>query len=159
MKPGVTTRLAVHADAEAILDCLRAAFAPYRAMYTQAAYAATVLTPDTLAQRFNSMTIVVACAGPDTIAGTVAWCAGERNHGRIRGMAVRPDWEGVGVATALLFSVESELKGLAVERVVLDTVEPLRRAARFYESRGFCRAGTVKEFFGMPLFEYHKSLV
>ena len=38
-------------DAAAILECLRAAFEPYRALYTPAAFEDTVLTPGTVGER------------------------------------------------------------------------------------------------------------
>jgi ribosomal protein S18 acetylase RimI-like enzyme len=42
--------------------------------------------------------------------------------------------------------------------VTLDTTEPLARAIRFYEQHGFHRSGIIRDFFGMPLLEYRKSL-
>ncbi len=76
----------------------------------------------------------------------------------IRGMAVRPNWQGAGVAAELLRRVESELCDRKCARISLDTTEPLERAMRFYEKNGFHRTGRVADFFGMLLFEYAKTL-
>ena len=54
-RPVLSIRKATERDAPAILACLRAAFEPYRASYTPAAYLATVLTPQTLAARLATM--------------------------------------------------------------------------------------------------------
>jgi len=42
--------------------------------------------------------------------------------------------------------------------VTLDTTRPLERAIRFYERCGYRATGVVRDFFGMPLFEYAKDL-
>ena len=47
-------------DAGAILRCLRAAFEPYRSQYTPQAYLDTVMTPEVLLQRLQSMAVLVA---------------------------------------------------------------------------------------------------
>jgi putative acetyltransferase len=73
-------------------------------------------------------------------------------------MAVLPEWQGSGVARALLHAAETELRKNQCERVTLDTTEPLQRAVRFYEKHGFRPSGRVSDFFGMPLYEYVKLL-
>src|SRR5437868_6354017 len=91
-------RRATAGDAEGIIDCLRIAFQPYRAGYTEAAFADTVLDRDTVHQRLAAMVVFVASAGDDEIVGTIACNALEGEEGHIRGMAVRPNWQGRGVA-------------------------------------------------------------
>jgi GNAT superfamily N-acetyltransferase len=66
--------------------------------------------------------------------------------------------KGTGVSTRLLETAEDELRKAGCGRVTLDTTEPLNRASRFYERNGFQRTGKIGRFFGMPLFEYNKSL-
>jgi GNAT superfamily N-acetyltransferase len=73
-------------------------------------------------------------------------------------MAVLPSWRGSGVAAGLLRSVESELRDRGCSYISLDTTEPLQSAMRFYEKNGFRRSGNVTDFYGMPLFEYVKTL-
>lgn len=159
-----TIRRANRGDAEGILACLRAAFAPFESSYTPAGYLDTVLTPDTLASRFKSMALFVAVGEAGEIVGTIA-CAragdgkdGEDAEGHLRGMAVVPQQQGSGVAARLLQQAEAELRALGCSRVTLDTTEPLKRAMRFYERHGYRRTGRVTDFFGMPLYEFAKGL-
>jgi ribosomal protein S18 acetylase RimI-like enzyme len=145
-------------DTASLLECLRAAFEPYRALYTPAAFEDTVLTPDTVGERLRTMVVFVAVAASVEVIGTVAChLVGER-EGHLRGMAVLPSWQGRGVAEELLGAAESELRRAGCGRVSLDTRRPLGRAVRFYETHGFCPTGRVNDFFGMELFEYAKPL-
>lgn len=73
-------------------------------------------------------------------------------------MAVRPSWQGRGVAEKLLETVESELAERGCRRISLDTTEPLKRAVAFYEKNGFRSSGKITDFFGMRLFEYVKTV-
>lgn len=156
--PFATVRLAKAADAGGILDCLRAAFDPYSARYTPDAFADTTLTPDALKRRLMTMAVAVACAGPGTIVGTVAWSLGALDGGHLRGMAVLPDCHGRGIGSALLLAAETELRIRGARRISLDTTAPLEAAIRFYTKHGFAPTGRVRDFFGMTLFEYDKSL-
>ena len=92
------------------------------------------------------------------VVGTFSCSQAGEHEGHLRGMAVRPEWQGVGVAAQLLQQVESELRDRKCSRVSLDTTEPLRRAMRFYERNGYHRSGKVTDFFGMALIEYIKAL-
>jgi GNAT superfamily N-acetyltransferase len=157
MTDSLEIRAASMKDSQAILTCLRAAFEPYRAQYTSAAFTDTVLGPDTIQKRMSDMRVLVAVS-EQSIVGTIAYAAtGEEGH--FRGMAVFPDWHGSGVASALLSAAEDELRKMGCQFVTLDTTEPLQRAVRFYEKRGFSASGKVTDFFGMSLYEYSKSLV
>jgi hypothetical protein len=66
-------------DAEGILNCLCAAFEPYRTQYTAAAYEDTVMTSDTVRQRIESMTVLVA--RNKTGLRWNDWCLGARTRG------------------------------------------------------------------------------
>jgi ribosomal protein S18 acetylase RimI-like enzyme len=145
-------------DKAAVLDCLRTAFEPYRMLYTPAAFDDTVLTPDTVAERFATMAVLVAATASGEVVGTVACRLVGVGEGHLRGMAVRPSWQGRGVAEELLAAAEAELRRAGCCRVSLDTTRPLGRAIRFYEARGFRATGTVSDFFGMELFGYAKGL-
>ena len=153
-----SVRRATIADAEGILDCLRSAFQPYRRDYTDAAFADTVLTRDTLPQRLATMAVFVATTGDGAVVGTVACEVLAGGEGHLRGMAVCPGWQGGGIAQRLLEAAESELWERKCSRIRLETTAPLRRAMRFYERNGFRPSGTVTDFFGMPLFEYVKPV-
>lgn len=99
------------------------------------------------------MAIFVAVANDGHVIGTVG-CA----EGHIRGMAVRPDWQGRGIAEDLLGAAEQHARDEGSTRVTLDTTAPLERAIRFYEGHGYRRTGNVGDFFGMPLYELAKDL-
>jgi hypothetical protein len=65
-------RKATPADSREILECLEQAFEPYRKSYTQQAFIDTVLTPETLRQRFRVMQILVAADASGFVIGTIA---------------------------------------------------------------------------------------
>jgi ribosomal protein S18 acetylase RimI-like enzyme len=157
-KPQFSIRRAVPADAAAILDCLSAAFADYRERYTQAAYADTVLSAETICDRMASMSLFVAGIPGGEIVGTIGCQVASPGEGHLRGMAVLPSWQGHGVAADLLIAAQAELRNQQCARITLDTTEPLERAMRFYEKYGYRRSGKVTDFFGMPLFEYVKAV-
>jgi ribosomal protein S18 acetylase RimI-like enzyme len=153
-----SVRQATPDDIQAILDCLRLAFEPYRDDYTPEGFADTTLTPETLAARMNTMTVLVAVNLSSGIAGTIALGVINEGEGHLRGMAVRPEWQGHGIATLLLSAAEAQLRGRNCRRITLDTTAPLGRAIDFYEKQGYRRSGKVGHFFGMPLFEYEKAV-
>lgn len=158
MNPPLTViRLATPADSQGILRCLASAFAPYKHEYTAAAYADTVLDPDSLGKRFAEMQILVAVREAN-IVGTIACGVTGSEEGHIRGMAVSPGSQGHGIARLLLEQAESILTEQGCTRVTLDTTAPLRRAIRFYEREGYGSTGRQVDFFGMVLFEYAKLL-
>lgn len=90
--------------------------------------------------------------------GTVARKLAGQGEGHLRGMAVLPRSQGHGVAEQLLAAIESYLWSQGCTRITLDTTEPLKRAARFYERNGYKLSGKVMDFFGMPLVEYIKVI-
>jgi GNAT superfamily N-acetyltransferase len=148
-------RQANDADVNSILECLRAAFAPYQDQYSSEAFADTVLTPATLRQRLQTMHVLVALADGKVIGTT----AGVANHGEghLRGMAVLPEYHGRGVSQELLMEIENWLRIQGCTYISLDTTRPLHAAIRFYEKNGYHSSGTVTDFFGMPLMEYVKD--
>jgi ribosomal protein S18 acetylase RimI-like enzyme len=153
----ITVRAATPHDSTAILACLREAFEPYRDAYTPAAFTDTVLTPETLAHRFTTMTIFVAAVPDGAIVGTIAASA-EHDEGHLRGMAVRDDWQGRGIAQQLLTTAESHLRARGCRRATLDTTAPLARAIAFYSRDGYQLTGRTQDFYGMPLYEYTRQL-
>jgi len=117
-----------------------------------------VLDPETLERRLVEMSVFVAAGEAGEIVGTIGCAAVSPAEGHIRGMAVRPDWQGRGVAERLLAAAESELRARGCGRASLDTTAPLKRAVRFYERNGYRASGKIADFFGMPLFEYVKPI-
>jgi GNAT superfamily N-acetyltransferase len=144
-------------DADGILNCLRAAFEAYRTQYTPEAYEDTIMTAESVRQRIQCMTVLVARSDVGPIIGTIGADVHE-TEGHLRGMAVAPSAQGSGVAYQLLQAIEKELRATGCTRVTLDTTAPLLRAIRFYERNGYSSSGTVSDFFGMPLYEYQKFL-
>jgi GNAT superfamily N-acetyltransferase len=151
-------RKATYEDCAAILQCLSSAFAPYRESYTPEAFLDTVLTPDAFRHRLSEMSVVVATSTSGEVVGTIAYRALEGGEGHLRGMAVRPEWQGSGLSTSLLETAEDELRRAGCKIITLNTTEPLNRAIRFYEKNGFRPTGKIGRFFGMPLFEYRRTI-
>jgi ribosomal protein S18 acetylase RimI-like enzyme len=151
-------RRAELSDCDGILACLSAAFAPYKSRYTPAGYEDPVLTRETSLTRLQQMAVFVAVSQKGEIVGTIVCSTLSDGEGHLRGMAVRPEWQGLGVAEHLLERAESALRAQRCTRITLDTTEPLKRAVAFYERNGFRATGRVSDFFGMPLFEYEKRL-
>lgn len=104
------------------------------------------------------MTVLVAIDLSEKVIGTIAYKATADGEGHLRGMAVLPECQGLGIAQQLLGRAEAELIKAQCSRVSLDTTEPLQRAMHFYERHGYVRSGRTQDFFGMLLIEYVKSL-
>ena len=153
----VHVRKAEAADSAAISGCLEAAFALYRERYTPEAYADTVPDAQGVLGRMREMNLFVAVSD-GTIVGTLGSMV-NGSEGHLRGMAVRPEWQGTGVASGLLAVVETELQKSGCNSITLDTTEPLESATRFYENHGYSRSARAADFFGMPLYEYRKLLL
>lgn len=150
-------RAATSDDVQGILQCLRAAFAPFRTRYTPAAFRDTVLSETRLPERMKRMKIFVAEDECKNIAGTVGCSiSGEKAH--IRGMAVRPALQGCGLAAKLLAAAEGEARAANCSRMTLNTTEPLERAIHFYRRHGYRASGRVRNWFGMPLYQYVKQI-
>lgn len=136
----------------------RKRFAPYRVGYTPDAFVDTVLTQETIIRRLVEMTVLVAVDQSGHVIGTIAYRVAAAGEGHLRGMAVNPEWHGLGVAQKLLENVESDLRRLHCKVVTLDTTVPLCRAIHFYEKNGFRPTGEVNSFFGMQLFAYREDI-
>ena len=149
-------RRATADDSAGILECLSSAFAPFRESYSEKGFVDTTLTPETITERLQQMVVFVAVQR-GCIIGTIG-CKVEEGDGHIRGMAVRPEWQGSWVGKELLALAEQEIYNAGCSTITLDTTEPLKRAMRFYEKHGFRATGHVDNFFGMPLFQYRKQI-
>lgn len=150
-------RQAVLQDSDQILACLQAAFAPYKHLYTAAAFADTVLDSLAVKTRMQRMHMLVATVGNQVI-GTVSASLCDEHEGHLRGMAVLPEYQSSGVAKNLLRAIEQWLQESGCNRATLDTTLPLARAMKFYEKNGYERSGRTTDFFGMTLIEYAKDL-
>jgi ribosomal protein S18 acetylase RimI-like enzyme len=153
----IHVRKAGSQDAAAIAECLAAAFAPFRAQYTAGAFADTVPDASAVLDRMAYMTVYIAVTATTEVAGTIA-CSVAHQVGHLRGMAVRPEWQGHNIAQQLLCEAENHLRAAGCRRITLDTTTPLERAIRFYERNRYVPTGRISDFFGMPLHEYSKQL-
>jgi GNAT superfamily N-acetyltransferase len=144
-------------DADEITRCLAAAFRPFRSQYTAGAYRDTVLSPKSIRHRIATMTVYVAVATDGKIIGTLS-ASISNNEGHLRGMAVRPDWQGHGIAGRLLKAAEDDMRAAGCTRVTLNTTLPLQRAIRFYQKNGYIPTCRITDFYGTPLHEYAKQL-
>lgn len=151
-------RLATERDVPGVVGCLRQAFEPYRHAYTPDAYDDTVTSEEAAHERLRGMRVLVAEDPAGAIVGTIACARVSGTEGHLRGMAVRPDWQGSRAARALLDGALDHLRSIGCRRVTLDTTLPLVRATRFYEKNGFRKSGKITDFFGMPLAEYFRDL-
>jgi ribosomal protein S18 acetylase RimI-like enzyme len=158
VKMNISVRDATLQDAKAIVQCLARAFELYQASYTPGAFADTILDADSLERRFASMSLLVAHTDEGTVIGTLCYVPSSLDEGHLRGMAVLPEFQGIGVAEMLLSRAESELKLKGCKFISLDTTAPLQRAIIFYQKHGYRRSGKVSDFFGMPLYEYVKYI-
>ena len=152
-----TIRRAGPDDETAVLQILREAFAPFRDFYSDEGFFDTTLTPKTYKHRLQHSAIFLAEVDGES-AGTIACSRISDEEGHLRGMAVLPRFQGVGIAQQLLDVAEAHMRTWGCSRVTLDTTQPLQRAIRFYEKNGYRPTGRVTDFFGLPLFDYEKSL-
>lgn len=153
----MSIRLATIADAPAIRACMLAAFEPFRAAYTAGAFDDTVPSVASIADRLATMVVYIKPDG-DRCDGTLSWHA-SAGVAHLRGMAVRPDAQGGGVAAVLIARALADMRATGIGRVTLDTTAPLARARRFYARHGFRTTGRTTDFFGMPLTEMALDLV
>jgi hypothetical protein len=79
----IEIRAADHGDAAAILQCLAAAFAPYRSEYSPAGFVDTVLSPETVHLRLQQMHVLVATVAGNVVGTVSGVChAGEGHFAR-----------------------------------------------------------------------------
>lgn len=154
----VRIRPARASDVGGIVECLHSAFEPYRSAYTATAFAATVLTTTTAKRRVRSMTVWVAVGRQGRILGTVAVKRASPRHAHLRGMAVLPEYQGQGIASALLEHTVRRARAKGFRYVTLETTEPLTNAARFYLSHGFRRTGRSRHWGGMKLIGFERRI-
>jgi len=154
--PPLTLRPATDADQAAVLACLRAAFAPYEARYTPAAFQATVLDPERFRARLAAMRIELALSPGDRLLGTLAWQDRGGGEGHLRGLAVLPEAQGRGVAGALLQAAEADLWSRGCARITLRTTHLLLRALTFYARHGYRPTGRRFAWEGMEVLELEK---
>jgi len=150
-------QLATVANAPEISALLRKAFAEYRALYTEKAFAATTPNATHVRKRMKEGPVWISLR-EDRVVGTIA--AVVKPDGLyLRGMAVLPDARGLGHGVLLLDTVESFARENGARRLYLSTTPFLARAISLYESLGFRRTNEgPHELHRTPLFTMEKLL-
>ena len=144
-------------DCRAIADVLRSSFAEFKALYTEAGFAATTPSTEQILVRMKEGPVWLALHNA-TIIGTVAAMKKDESV-YVRGMAVLPSARGTGAGTRLLQEVERWALRQNTHRIYLSTTPFLDAAIRLYERSGFRRiADGPHDLFGTPLFTMEKLL-
>ena len=95
--------------------------------------------------RLTDSTVFGAFSG-DQIIGSAGWYAidfvTETHRGKINSVFVRPDWQGRGVADALMDAIEIEATGNVLQLELTVSVG-FPRSLGFYQRRGFEITGTT----------------
>ncbi len=153
----VQVRLAVPDEAEAIARVLYEAFAPFESGYTAEAFAATVMSAESIRKRFEAEGAIWIAIKNGEIVGTVSVVPdGERLY--MRSMAVMPAAQG-GIGRELLKTVINFATENGFEKLFLYTVPFLDRAIKLYEQHEFVRGELeAAGFFGTSWFEMVKEL-
>jgi CubicO group peptidase (beta-lactamase class C family)/N-acetylglutamate synthase-like GNAT family acetyltransferase len=156
LRDAVEIRLATPADAAAISEVLRAAFAEHVPQYTAAAMDVTVLDAQRVAARMAEGPVwVVVERG--AIVGTAA-AVGREGGLYVRGMGVLPSARGKRIGERLLHTIERHARENSVRRMFLSTTPYLLRAIQLYERVGFRRIDAgPHDLFGTPLFTMEKG--
>ena len=155
--PVIVVRRARRGDAPEIAYVLHEAFKEYGELYTTAAFSATVPTAARIVARMREGPVWVAERG-STIVGTISAAAqGSRLH--IRGMAVLPNAQGLGVGLRLLNHAQRYAARNGYASLHLETTPFLTRAIRLYESSGFMRPDRhLHDYHGTPVLSMVKCL-
>jgi GNAT superfamily N-acetyltransferase len=140
--PVLTVREAGRGQHTEIRRLLRAAYADYAA--TVAAEVFPVYLADLLDLTADGATVLVALDG-DTVAGTARVHLRPTGVGLpadaayVRGVAVRPDRAGGGIARALMASCADRARAAGATSLYLHTAPFMIRAIRLYEGLGYRR--------------------
>ena len=144
----VTIRRAEPGDFEAFHKILSGPKAIWGTL--QLPYTSPELWRKRLAEPPEGMYYLLACAGDDVVGELTLQTfpnAPRRKHAATIFMAVRDDWQGKGVGTALMqAAVEMADKWLNIARLELDVYTDNEPAVRLYKKFGFEVEGTLAMF-------------
>ena len=105
-------------------------------------------------ERYIGRSCIFACEHDGRTIGIAAVTEEGNGTVEIKNLAVDKDMWRCGAGTALLSAVKSAYKGC---RIIVGTADTSAGPLRFYESCGFSRCGTIKNFFKdnypKPVFE------
>jgi len=109
------------------------------------------------ARRWPQWFLVAECQG--RLVG-YAMASGGRRRAELASIAVHPDWQGRGIALALLQELERRLAAAGLDEIRLCVRVTNSRAIRFYRRAGFQELGTVRHYYadGSDALRMHKRL-
>ena len=148
-------RSATKEDSQSITAVMVEAFQDFKHLYTIEAYNATVISPEEVCSRIDEGPLWLA-ENEGKVLGTISLLV-KAQEAYVRGMAVLPAAQGLGVGLALLRQAEAFALENNCQRLFLITTLYLDKAIRFYEQFGFVRMGKGEEsFLGTPSFQMEK---
>jgi GNAT superfamily N-acetyltransferase len=156
-KTEIVIRTASVADAAAISALLSESFAEFKAMYTPAGFAATVLPESGIRARLQEGPIWVAEA-TSSLIGTVGVKIRPEAI-MVRGMAVNPSARGLGIGMRLLGQAERFARDSGSRLLELYTTAFLIQAIQLYQKAGFAFTGERTDLHGIELLRMTKALV
>jgi ribosomal protein S18 acetylase RimI-like enzyme len=127
-----TIRDATAADADAVVACVRSAFAIYADRMADEPSPVRADYPDLIGR--GLVRVVGGDAGD--VAGVIVMWA-EPDHVYVETLAVRPDRQGSGIATRLLAAADRAALDAGVDEVRLCTNEVMRENLEYYPRHGF----------------------
>ncbi len=154
-RENIKIRIAVPEDAITISILLYEAFKEYKSLYTEKAFAATILGIPKIEERIYNRTTWIALYD-NVISGTVSLM--HSNGGLyVRSVAVAPPAQGKGLGKALMEHAEEEALKNGFQQLELTTTPFLFEAIRLYENFGF-EPGGHEDLYGTPLIKMVKKL-
>jgi putative acetyltransferase len=144
-------------EAVAIAGLLHESFVEFKALYTEAGFAATIPNADQVAARIVEGPVWVAVRQAELLGTAAAVIKGASVY--IRGMGVIPAARGSGTGSRLLQQVEAWAISQRITALFLNTTPFLHSAIRLYEKSGFRRMDREPhDLFGTPLFTMEKTI-
>ncbi|HEV8284411.1 MAG TPA: GNAT family N-acetyltransferase [Chitinophagaceae bacterium] len=154
-RENIKIRVAVPEDAMTISILLYEAFNEYKSLYTEKAFAATLLGIPKIEERIYNRTTWIALYD-NVISGTIS-LMNSNGSLYIRSVAVAPPAQRKGLGKALMKHAESEALKKGFQQLELTTTPFLFEAIRLYESLGFEPCGS-EDLYGTPLIKMTKIL-
>lgn len=79
----------------------------------------------------------------DPLYDPIQWSTHDNGAYYVHRLAVHPDYQGQGIAKALMDFVENEIKRLGGSAIRLDTFSQNPRNIKFYKARGYTQLGDI----------------
>ena len=134
MKPPFDLRAATDADVPAVAGLIAAAFEVYRHSLEPPS-SSLDKTPAAVRRELETATALVAIEA-ETLVGCVFY-APKEDHVYLSRLAVLPEYQGRGIARALLSAVEDETLDLGAEKIRLQVRLVQKRNRALYGSLGY----------------------